>query len=401
MNSFCIQDYLSEIDLKGYDSLHAFWRELDSKYPRAEVKLLEHAYARLEEGDEESFYHAIYQNYDTAFSFAGLRIPLYKSVSDWVVKSLDDYVPRTILDAGCGNGILTCYLARLYPEAKVLGVDINEFAVKHAQTLAEKLNLTNVQFQLGDTGKDEFRVDTKTGSFDLILSVASMGPQQEFDFSISADDSSLAAWFSEKGLKCASPQLENLGTQLSKNGWFLTFEKLNNAKSQLSWMGALKNASLFPDVEKSQWLSYECIEGDIVSLPAIVCCGVQSASDAYFVQDALSFLLQKSNPLSSLDLSFGQEALCDLLFNQLHPKIMRYGCRADFHDGSGSYFYEIWDAGPLRLSYEHTSRGYRNLRILPLYAASELVEAFGEWMVQTAKYADIVSLTEQTKIVLE
>lgn len=55
MNSYCIQDYLSEIDLKGYDSLHAFWRELDSKYPRAEVKLLEHAYARLEEGDEESF----------------------------------------------------------------------------------------------------------------------------------------------------------------------------------------------------------------------------------------------------------------------------------------------------------------------------------------------------------
>lgn len=401
MNTYCLQDFLKEIDLKGYDSLHGFWRELDSRYPRAEVKLLEHAYARLEEGDEESFYHAIYQNYDTAFSFAGLRISLYQSVSDWVIKSLDDYVPRTILDAGCGNGILTCFLARLYPDAKILGVDINESAVKHAQTLAEKLKLENVQFKVGDTAKDEFRTDTKTGSFDLILSVASMGPDQEFDFSISADDSSLAAWFSDRGLKYSSPQLANLASQLSQNGWLLTSEKLVNAKSQLSWMAALKNASIFPDIEKSEWLSYECIEGDIVSLPAIACRGVKSASDAYFVQEALSFLLQKTNPLSSLDLSFGQEALCDLLFNQLHPKIMQFGCRADFHDGSGSYFYELWDAGPLRLSYEHTSRGYRNLRILPLYASQEMVQAFGEWMVQTAKYADIVSLTEKTKIVLE
>ncbi len=50
-----------------------------------------------------------------------------------------------ILDIGCGNGILTCFLAHLHPDSFVTGLDLSQNAVSAAGELAGRLQTENVR----------------------------------------------------------------------------------------------------------------------------------------------------------------------------------------------------------------------------------------------------------------
>lgn len=52
-----------------------------------------------------------------------------------------------ILDIGCGNGILTCFLATERPDSPVTGTDLSANALLTAGKLAERLQLKNALFQ--------------------------------------------------------------------------------------------------------------------------------------------------------------------------------------------------------------------------------------------------------------
>lgn len=51
-----------------------------------------------------------------------------------------------LFDIGCGNGILTCFLALRYPELDVTGLELSGNAVSVAKELAERLQIRNVHF---------------------------------------------------------------------------------------------------------------------------------------------------------------------------------------------------------------------------------------------------------------
>ncbi len=363
VNTYCLQDFLDETKLKRFESLHQFWRELDSKYPPQKVKELERAYAKLEDNDEAGFYATIFSNYELALTFSGLRISLYQAVIDWILVCLSESNPQKILDAGCGNGILTCFLAKRFPDATIIGIDISAEGIEQARKLALSLALTNIKFEVGDI--KDFLFDA-TDSFDLILSVAALEVTSPF----------------------LIKQLHNLCKHLSEDGLMLNFEKLSNPQIQKYFVQALGESGLCADLEKSKWLSYENADGDEIHLPAFA--STKKSDQEPISSDlAQSFLLTEFNLLSSLDLSFKQEALSELLFNQINPKQLVRGYKAGFNDGSGTYWFEQWQSGPFALLYEHTNQGYRNLRILPLYLAANFDQIFEEWLDQTAKYADL------------
>ncbi len=71
-----------------------------------------------------------------------------------------------ILDAGCGQGILTFELARCLPGSVVTGVDINRELLERNIRIAEKIGLTNCRFEFRDI------IHLQAASqFDLIVSV--------------------------------------------------------------------------------------------------------------------------------------------------------------------------------------------------------------------------------------
>lgn len=73
---------------------------------------------------------------------------------------------RRILDIGCGFGLFGCYFAAMYPEISYTGYDLNSSRIDQANRVAEKLNLQNVRFCVGDARDLDI-----TEEFDAILMV--------------------------------------------------------------------------------------------------------------------------------------------------------------------------------------------------------------------------------------
>lgn len=82
------------------------------------------------------------------------------------LQSFGELQPRKILDAGCGGGDYSFYLARRYPSASVLGVDIDRSLIERNTRTAKLMGLTNVQFECRDVSETQFGPE-----FDLIVSV--------------------------------------------------------------------------------------------------------------------------------------------------------------------------------------------------------------------------------------
>lgn len=61
-----------------------------------------------------------------------------------------------VLDAGCGYGVVACYLAKK-TKAKIIGIDINQYEIHKAKARAEKLGLQNkVSFFVKDYSETGF-----------------------------------------------------------------------------------------------------------------------------------------------------------------------------------------------------------------------------------------------------
>ncbi len=90
----------------------------------------------------------------------GLRIRLRRVLP----ATVGDY--GSILDAGCGRGVFSMELAKLHPDARVVGVDIDEDAVERAQVIATRARIKNCEFRLGDVTRLEF-----DSEFDLVVCV--------------------------------------------------------------------------------------------------------------------------------------------------------------------------------------------------------------------------------------
>lgn len=58
--------------------------------------------------------------------------------------------PLRILDAGCGDGLLSLALAKRHPEWTLVGVDLREDMLAGARSRAEARGLTNIGFQAAD-----------------------------------------------------------------------------------------------------------------------------------------------------------------------------------------------------------------------------------------------------------
>lgn len=73
---------------------------------------------------------------------------------------------RSILDAGCGSGDHTVWLARRFPEADVLGIDVDADRIASNREAVRRLGLGNVQFEVGDLTELDRRE-----TFDLVVSI--------------------------------------------------------------------------------------------------------------------------------------------------------------------------------------------------------------------------------------
>ncbi|MEV7229818.1 MULTISPECIES: class I SAM-dependent methyltransferase [Polymorphospora] len=78
---------------------------------------------------------------DELEQLARVRSAWQRAAARWLAELTADSPPRRILDVGSGPGVTTCLLARQFPEAEVLAVDVQPELLARAAALAGRLGL--------------------------------------------------------------------------------------------------------------------------------------------------------------------------------------------------------------------------------------------------------------------
>lgn len=99
-----------------------------------------------------------------------------ESDSNYVQKDLQDdlkgyflnenFANKRILDFGCGSGASSIILSRLYPQAQIVGVELEENHLKIAQARLQHFNYSNVEFHQSPSGNE---LPANIGKFDLVI----------------------------------------------------------------------------------------------------------------------------------------------------------------------------------------------------------------------------------------
>jgi len=84
-----------------------------------------------------------------------------------VFNDIENNFSGKLLDVPVGTGVLTMPLYSTLPQADITCLDYSKEMLEQAKEKAEKLKLTNIQFQQGDVGHLEFEDNT----FDIVLSM--------------------------------------------------------------------------------------------------------------------------------------------------------------------------------------------------------------------------------------
>jgi SAM-dependent methyltransferase len=167
---------------------------------------------------------------------------------------------QSILDVGCGVGILTTFYARQHPDKAFIGIDRSPASIARAQEQAKALGLTNVQFECLDLDHT-----TPTRSFDLILTTHAL-VQAELDpgipsrrwntFERTGEGQQQADFERRTGI---DTRLDRMRVLLSVQGRMIVFEKTRQLARRVPLQRALAARDLGL-IEQPELIRYRLVE---------------------------------------------------------------------------------------------------------------------------------------------
>jgi len=167
---------------------------------------------------------------------------------------------QSILDVGCGVGILTTFYARQYPDKTFIGIDRSPASIARAQEQAKIFGLTNVQFECLDLDHT-----TPPRSFDLILTTHTL-VQAEQDpgipscrwntFERAVERQQQADFERRTGIDA---RLDRVRALLSAQGRLIVFEKTRQLARRIPLQRALAARGLGL-IEQPELIRYRLVE---------------------------------------------------------------------------------------------------------------------------------------------
>lgn len=169
------------------------------------------------------------------------RYDYYVTVGSAVAERIGQ--ARTVLDVGCGIGVLTAFYARRFPGCVFTGVDRSPTSIAAAQAKAAEMELTNVRFECLDV--DQVDPNGPAGPFDLIVATQALLqtehdpglPSKSWQTFERANDSTAQADFEQRtGL---GGRLDRLCGALAPNGRLIVCEKTRHLARRVPFQRAL------------------------------------------------------------------------------------------------------------------------------------------------------------------
>lgn len=172
---------------------------------------------------------------------------------------------KSVLDFGCGPGLLTTFYARQYPDIAFTGVDRSGASIAVARAQAERIGLGNLRFEVLDIEREP-----DAGTYDLLVATHAL-LQAEQDPGVPSrswqtleralDPAAQTAFESRTGL---GPRLDRLFGLLPPQGRAILFEKTRTLARRVPFQRALavRGFTLLEDPIPLRYLLVEEITED-------------------------------------------------------------------------------------------------------------------------------------------
>jgi SAM-dependent methyltransferase len=145
-----LRSHLAWWGLKRFTSDEAYFQWQRETLSQAEITALLRAAEQKRRGssaDDVSFYDTTAGSNILPILYSQ-QYDYYLSIGTRVADRMGEALrAQSILDIGCGVGILTTFYARQYPDRTFVGIDRSPASIARARELAKALGLTNVQFE--------------------------------------------------------------------------------------------------------------------------------------------------------------------------------------------------------------------------------------------------------------
>jgi SAM-dependent methyltransferase len=241
-----LADHLREWGLRRFESDQVYFRWQRETLPAQDItelnRLVERKRASAAVGEEIAFYDFTAKSHILPVLYSQ-QYDYYLAVGPLVAERIGR--ARSILDFGCGVGLLTTFYARQFPDRSFVGVDRSAASVVVAQERAAALGLNNVRFECLDVQQGFL-----TGTYDLIVGTHAL-LQAEHDLGLPSlnwqtfdrgKDPVLQSAFEQRtGL---SPRLDRLCAALTPTGRFIAFEKTRQLARRVPFQRALASRGL-------------------------------------------------------------------------------------------------------------------------------------------------------------
>ena len=207
--------------------------------------------------DEVAFYDATADPHILPVLYSQ-RYDYYLALGPGIAARISD--ARTVLDFGCGVGILTTFYAKQFPAISFVGVDRSPLSIERARERSKTFGLQNVRFDCFDIIRDPL-----PGFFDLVIATHAL-VQAEQDpglpsrdwrtFERQHDPAQQRSFEARTGI---GPRLDGLCVSLTQDGRLVLFEKTRQLSRRVPFQRALA-ARRLSLVERPEPIRYCVVE---------------------------------------------------------------------------------------------------------------------------------------------
>lgn len=349
-----VSGYFKELDIRPAKNSSRFWRKIEEQFGVDTRRRLDSIIEdRTDNDGRGDIYSAKNQNLALSVAFSRWSADLYRRYLEWFVTHIPRS-PRAILDVGCDNGVVTCFYAWRYPEATIVGMDINASGIRCARELARTIGVSNVAFVESDIahagqhfGEGYFDVVTSLRSFNEIVGIPHFPPHWRKD-DIAFDPGP------------AEPVLLGVQSVIDEEGILVSADRFFGVliDGLVWWATKLGTIGLNVDWGASDWLDFHEV-GYRQYMPLIVAGGAIPTGS--IVEGAVSLYMKGNHALSSSDEGILYELEAELFFDSLCDKQLVEGFEADQLDGSGRIRVEVWQHSSGVVVYMYSNAGLRKI----------------------------------------
>ena len=250
-----VDEYFREVGIIDASSIDEIYAVLEKQIGKDGVEELERIVDSRADGKNESdIYKLMNKTLEGSITFFGGFDSAWLRKTLRLIEKYKNEYGKEVLDVGCNNGIVTCFIAKCCPDAHVVGIDIEPASVAIARQLAAKLNLTNVEFRVCDFLKSDDQ------QYDSVFMFKTIQEMVGIDLTRKAASMSffeLGEYFAKKFNRVA----KIIAKRLKQGGTFFSVERIPYTIATYGYCCALTLNDVHPDMSKYKKVVFKGVCG--------------------------------------------------------------------------------------------------------------------------------------------